>query len=169
MPRPNKYETHVKPYLKEVREMALQMTERQIAQTLRVGYTSFIEYKKRYPELVEALGQGRRQLVYELKGKLIEKAKGFYYTEVTEKQERAIDTETGEMLDDLIDTETGEKLDNLIVTERKINKRYAAPDVAAINLLLKNYDPHWYNDPKDYELKKKALELQKEKIEQNEW
>lgn len=157
MPRPNKYETHVKPYLKEVREMALQMTERQIAQTLRVGYTSFIEYKKRYPELVEALGQGRRQLVYELKGKLIEKAKGFYYTEVTEKQERAIDTETGEMLDDLI------------VTERKINKRYAAPDVAAINLLLKNYDPHWYNDPKDYELKKKALELQKEKIEQNEW
>lgn len=157
MPRPNKYETHVKPYLKEVREMALQMTERQIAQTLRVGYTSFIEYKKRYPELVEALGQGRRQLVYELKGKLIEKAKGFYYTEVTEKQERAIDTETGEMLDDLV------------VTERKINKRYAAPDVAAINLLLKNYDPHWYNDPKDYELKKKALELQKEKIEQNEW
>ena len=88
---------------------------------------------------------------------MIEKAKGFYYTEVTEKQERAIDTETGEMLNDLI------------VTERKINKRYAAPDVAAINLLLKNYDPHWYNDPKDYELKKKALELQKEKIEQNEW
>lgn len=157
MPRPNKYDTHVKPYLKEIKEMALQMTERQIAQTLRIGYTSFIEYKKKYPELVEALGQGRRQLVYELKGKLIEKAKGFYYTEVSEKQERAIDTETGELLDDLV------------VTERKVNKKYAHPDVAAINLLLKNYDPNWYNDPKEYQLKKKALELQEEKIEQNEW
>lgn len=157
MPRPNKYDTHVKPYLKEIKEMALQMTERQIAQTLRIGYTSFIEYKKKYPELVEALGQGRRQLVYELKGKLIEKAKGFYYTEESEKQERAIDTETGELLDDLV------------VTERKVNKKYAHPDVAAINLLLKNYDPNWYNDPKEYQLKKKALELQEEKIEQNEW
>jgi hypothetical protein len=44
------------------------------------------------------------------------------------------------------------------------------PDVAALNLLLKNYDKdHWSNDPQMLELRKKELELKEKQIESNEW
>ena len=125
--------------------MALTMTEKQIAKTLGVGYSTWCEYKIKYPELQENLKKGRESLVLELKSALIQKAKGFNYTE------KKIIKENG-----------------VVVREEEYTK-FALPDVAALNLLLKNYDEQWRNDPAEYELKKRAIEVQEKKLEQNEF
>ena len=84
-------------------------------------------------------------MVLELKSALIQKAKGFNYTE------KKIIKENG-----------------VVVREEEYTK-FALPDVAALNLLLKNYDEQWRNDPAEYELKKRAIEVQEKKLEQNEF
>ena len=51
-------------------------------------------------------------------------------------------------------------------TTTEITTKAALPDVAALNLCLKNYDPeNWANDPQALKLKEKELEL-KQKIAQ---
>ena len=150
--RPNKYKTHVEPYLEQIKDLALTMTEEQIAETLGVAYSSFRVYKQQYSALNDALQKGRKDLVAELKSVLIKKAKGFIYEEKTIIEE--INPETGEM--------------EIVRRETKI--KYAQPDVAAGNLLLKNYDKeNWANDPQALELRRKELELNERKLEANEW
>lgn len=150
MGRPSKYKSHVEPYLEDVSRMALDMTEKQIAESLGVGYRNFIDYKKQYPQLVQALKNGRKQLVRELKSTLIKKARGYNYDEVKVSEKRF-----------------GSQLE---VTARETYTRHAAPDVAAINLLLKNYDKeNWANDPQALELKRKELELKDKLIKANHW
>lgn len=80
--RPNKYISHVKPYLSDITEMALTMTEKQIAQALGVAYSSFKEYKKLYSDLADALKNGRNELVKDLRSTLIHKAQGYDWTEI---------------------------------------------------------------------------------------
>lgn len=143
--RPSNYEEKVATRFDDIRKMALTMTEKQIAKTLGVGYSTWCEYKIKYPELQENLKKGRESLVLELKSALIQKAKGFNYTE------KKIIKENG-----------------VVVREEEYIK-FALPDVAALNLLLKNYDEQWRNDPAEYELKKRAIEVQEKKLEQNEF
>lgn len=144
--RKSKYHTHVEPYLEKIAEWSRTMTEQQIAKKLGVSYRSFSDYKTQNPPLFQAIKNGRSDLVIELKSKLIEKAMGYEYTE----------TETT--------TEYGE------VTKVVEKKKKAAPDVAALNLLLKNYDKeNWANDPQTLELRKKELELRERQVEANEW
>lgn len=132
--------------------MALTMSEEQIAQTLGVGYSTFKRYKRDYKPLQDAVKRGRKVLVMELKNALIQKAKGFDYTETKEVKE--------------INPDTGK----LEITKTETVKKHTTPDVAAINLLLKNYDKeNWANDPQMLELRKKELELKEKSIEANEW
>lgn len=143
--RPSKYEEKVATRFDDIRKMALTMTEKQIAKTLGVGYSTWCEYKIVHPELQENLKKGRESLVLDLKSVLIQKAKGFSYTETKKIKENGV-----------------------VVREEEYTK-FALPDVAALNLLLKNYDETWRNDPAEYELKKRALEVQEKKLEQNEF
>ena len=144
--RPNKYETHVKPYLEDIKKWCQTMTEKQIARKLGIAYSSWCLYKNDYSELSETIKKGRQSLVVELKSTLIERAKGFQYTE------KKVIKEGGE------------------VVREEIYTKSSLPDVAALNLLLKNYDrENWANDPQTLELKKKELELRERQIENNEW
>lgn len=167
--RPNKYKTHVEPYLDKVKEMALVMNEEQIAKTLNVGTTAFYDYKKKYPELREALKKGRRELVYELRSTLIQRAKGYDYTEtktVTEKLKvpenmRAALISTGVKPEDI---------DNAKLIKTEVMKKHLHPDIAALNLALKNYDKeNWANDPQMLALREKELALRERQVENNEW
>lgn len=143
---PNKYHSHVEPYLEEISRMALNMTEAQIAKELGVAPSSFRTYKHKYPALVDALKKGRRQLVMELKSTLIQKAKGYNY------EERKKVYENGELV------------------REEVYTKAALPDTGSIHLLLKNLDPeNWAENPQELKLKQQQLELQKEKIEFNEW
>ena len=151
MGRPDKYYSNVEPYLDKISEMALTMTERQIAEKLGVGYTSWKEYKKKYPTLTDHLKSGRKELVIDLKSTLIKKAKGYTY------REKKIVKELNED-------------GKLIVVKEEIYEKQAQPDVAACNLLLKNYDKdNWANDPQALDLKRKELELKEKQIENNDW
>ena len=144
--RPNKYFTHVLPNLDKVEQMALTMSEKQIAQTLGVGMTAWKEYKKTYPTLNDALKKGRQNLVLELQSTLIRRAKGFNYEEKKTIKE-----------------------DGKIVRE-EIYQKASLPDVAAIHLLLKNFADNWRNDDKaTMDLKREKLELDKQKAEQDNW
>lgn len=152
MARPNNYDKKVKPYLSKIEQMALTMTEEQIAETLGVSYSTFRRYKGEYKQLQTALKVGRRDLVLELRSTLIKKARGFDYNETKSIKVRNI--ETGEMEE----------------IKREEYTKHAPPDVAAMNLLLKNYDKeNWANDPQALEIRKQEIELQKQKMEENSW
>ena len=143
--RPNKYETDVKPRLKEIETMATTMTDKEIAAVLGIGHSAWCSYKNQYEELSETLKRSRQTLISSLKQTLIEKAQGFMYSE-----KKTV-------------------IKDGVVTE-EIYDKYSPPDVAAINLLLKNYDKdNWANDPQALKLRQKELELQERKIEQGEW
>lgn len=147
MGRKNKYETHVKPHLAEIRKWYETMTEAEIASRLGVSSSSWENYKNAYPELREFLRQGKEQLVEELKSTLKKKALGFYYDEIKEKSEI---------------NESGE----LVVVERYKVTKYSAPDLGSIHLLLKNLDDNWHNDDvPTLKLKKEQLELSRQKAE----
>lgn len=144
--RPNKYHTHVQPRLAEIEVMCQNMTDKQIAEALGVAYSSFKEYKTKYPDLMATIKKGRQSLVTDLKSTLISKAKGFSY------EEKKTIIKAG------------------IVTQETIYTKYSPPDVAAINLLLKNYDKdNWANDPQALELRKKELELREKQVEATTW
>lgn len=152
MGRKNKYESHVKPYLKMIPTWYETMTEGQIAKKLGISVASFENYKIKYPELVDCLKQGKEILVDDLKDGLRKKARGFSYKEtkrtyVLARNELGIEEMVG-----VIRVEETEK--------------YAAPDTGAIHLLLKNLDETWRNDDKaTLDLKREKLELDKQKTE----
>lgn len=168
--RKSKYETHVKPNLQLIQEMARTMTEKQIAESLGVAYTgAWSLYKKQHPELAESLKRGRQNLVAELRSSLIKKAMGYEYTETKETIEHV--KWPDEIYAALIDAGfTPNQIASSRTVKIEIAHKKAAPDVAAINLALKNYDKeNWANDPQALELKKKELELRERQIENNEW
>lgn len=150
MGRKSKYESHVKPFLAQISEWILDYDEAIIAkEKLGIGVSTFENYKNKYPELREALKNGRLNLVSELKMSLRKKARGYYYEETKE----VIKDEDG------IITRTTEKY-----------KKYAHPDTGAIHLLLKNLDPEWRNDDKTtVDIKKQQLEISKQKAENDQW
>lgn len=168
--RQSKYETNIKPNLFLISEMARTMTEKQIADSFDVSYTgSWFEYKKEHPELVEALKKGRQNLVAELRSALIKKAVGYDYTETKETSEKI------ELPDEMYTALRNagfspQEIEAAKTIKTEVVHKKVPPDVAAINLALKNYDKeNWANDPQALELKKKELELREKQIENNNW
>lgn len=140
--RASNYEKLVQPKLKEIAVMNQTMSERQIAFELGVSLTSFNEYKALHEELRDALQRGRDELVRKVKESMVKSANGYYYTETDESEDG--------------------------VTNKR--KRWAKPDVVAQHLLLKNYDPEWHNDDHEtMELKKKQVEIAKQKADDLTW
>lgn len=169
MARPNQYEKKVKPYLSKISEMALTMSEEQIAETLGISLSSWKRYKAQYEPLRTVLKRGRKDLVLELRGALIKKAKGFEYTETKEVRQKV--NWPDELYALMIDAGfTEEQLDQAETVRTEITRKYASPDVAAANLLLKNYDKeNWANDPQMLDIRKKELKLQEKKVELSEY
>lgn len=147
----SKYDTHVLPRLKEIEEMSRDYTNQDIAKMCGVAAQTFSGYVTKYKELDEALKRGRTELVKELRSAMIKKAIGFNYTEkkiIKKKNDEGV----------------------LEVVTEEIYEKYAQSDVAALNLLLKNYDPkNWANDPQALEIRKKELKLAEKKAENANW
>ena len=147
--RPDKYDTHVKPFFREIEIWLQDQTEKQVAQRLGLAYSSWNLYKTQHEEFSELIKKAKQNLAAELKSILIKKAKGYTYTEskIVVKDERGQKSKTSETY-----------------------IKYAQPDTGAIHLLLKNIDPEWHNDDKaTLDLKKEQLELAKKKQEADEW
>ncbi len=147
--RKDKYFSHIEPNLKKIPKMYESMTEAQIAKKLGVSTASWERYKNEHPELMAALKYSKENLVEELKSALKQRALGYEYIE-TVKQ---------------VHEEDGKKTKDI----KEVKKKCHA-DVGAIHLLLKNLDDDWRNDDKQtMEIKRKQVELQERKVEQDEW
>ena len=80
--RKSKYHTHVQPRLKEIKEWAEKgLTEAEMQKFLNVSHESFNNYKHDYPELVEALNNGKAFADDLVEQALYKNALGYYYTE----------------------------------------------------------------------------------------
>lgn len=167
--RPDKYKKFVEPYLSKIEEMALTMSEEDIAKTLGISYSTFRRYKSDHEQLKAALQKGRKDLVFELKSALIQKARGFRYTEKKEIYSTlSVNDDLYERL--LEDGYSPEELKGIRWLRTEVTEKYSAPDVAAANLLLKNYDrDNWANDPQMLRLREKEIELRERQIENSEW
>lgn len=162
--RKNKYETHIVPFFSQILEwLSNGATERQIAEKLGIAYSTFNDYKVKYPELTEILEKGRRNLVADLRGALVKKAMGFDYTETkVVKEHIEMPHELREAL--LSSGFTHEQIEQANLIRTEVMNKHATPDVAALNLALKNYDKDdWSNDWQNYELRKRELELKEKK------
>lgn len=167
--KPRKYDDYVKPYLPLISEWCRTMTEQQIAEKLGIAYSTFNQYKVDYPEVKEAIKKGKQNLVAELKSSLIKKAKGYEYTETKETTERV--KWPDELYTMMLDAGfTPQQIGQARLVKTEVSHKKTAPDVAAINLALKNYDKEdWANDPQMLEIRKKELELREKQIENSEW
>lgn len=149
MGRPSKYETEVKPHLKEI-ENAVRSgaTDQEIANAFGISVSSIYEYKKKHKEFSAAFVRGRARVVFEIKAALLKKALGFEY----EEEKRVGRKDKG-----------GE---NIILVEKY--RRYSAPSETAAAMLLRNYDENWRdNDKASAEIKKQETELRKAIAEAN--
>ena len=148
--RKSAYETVIKPHFDDILKwLRSGATEEQISKNLGISQQTFYKYKQEYTEFLELLKKGRENLVEQLRGALIKKALGFEYTE----RKRITKYEDG----------------NEIVQTEEYTKQ-ALPDVAAANLLLKNYDKdNWANDPQQLKLKKDELELKQKLAQKDIW
>lgn len=149
--RKSAYETRIKPRFNEISEwLANGATEKQIAYNLGIAGSTFEKYKAEKTEFSELIKNGRKNLVYQLRGALVKKALGFDYEET--KKTRKIEPDGG-----------------ITVSVETYHKK-ALPDVAALNLCLKNYDSeNWANDPQVLEIKKQELELRREIADRDSW
>lgn len=150
--RKDAYETKIKPRFDEIRSWLINgASDDNIIHNLGIAKCTYYKYLSEKTEFTDLIKNGRIAIVAELRSALIKKAKGFDYTET-----KIIERE---------DPDTGEK----VKTVETYNKK-ALPDVAAINLALKNYDPdNWSNDPQGDKIKREELELKKQKLEKDDW
>lgn len=117
-----------------------------IAKRLGITRQTLWKYTNDNADIFNAIKRGREDLTIELRSALIKKAMGYEY------EERKYYTD-----------ESGKKR-----MEKTV--KYSHPDVAAINLALKNYDrDNWSNDPQMQRIREEELELKRKQIEQNLW
>jgi hypothetical protein len=148
--RKNRYQTHVQPHLEDISDWIQTYNEDQIAAMLGISMRSFQNYKNDYPELRDALKNGRMDLAVKLKKTLKQKALGYNY-----KEKKTT-------------TRKDSKGNTVKVTEEF--ERYAQPDLGSIHLLLKNIDPNWHNDDQEtIRQKRKQLEQTDRRIDNQEW
>lgn len=149
--------------------MAWHLTEKDIAKELEIGYTTFRKYKAQHQALRDALKKGRRKLVTDLRSALIQKAEGFHYKE-TKTRCRSISIDDPLLTKLRNDGYDIEELKALQEVDTEVYTRYSPPDVAALNLALKNYDKdNWANDPQMLQVRKEELKLRERQIDNAEW
>lgn len=144
------YSTHVEPYLKDIREWYKTMTLGQIAQKLGVHRCTLHKYKGMYPELEEALTDGRNALIEDLRCAIKKRALGYDVEETSTKE-----------------TFSDEKGYTKIVTT---TMRHIPADLGSAHLLLKNLDPDWHDaDAVTIRQRERELKIKQQKADSAEW
>lgn len=103
------------------------LTDEQIAHNMGIRRATLYVWKKKYPYISDALKRGKEVVDVEVENALLKRALGYDYNEITEIRE------------------------NGVVTQRKIVKKYMAPDVTAQIFWVKNRKPDIWRDLKKIE------------------
>lgn len=148
--RKSVYDTKIKPRFDDILKWLHNgATEEQIYKNLGISKNTFYRCKNEKREFCDLLKKGQESLVEQLRGALIKKALGFEYKE----SKRITKYEDG----------------NEIIQTEEYTKQ-SLPDVAAANLLLKNYDKeNWSNDPRSDDIKREELEIKKKLFDKENW
>lgn len=152
--RKERYETNVKPLLNEINAAIMRgCTEEQIANELSISISTLNNYKKKYPELREALTKNKGAVALQrLVNAGIEAACGKWVDETT----------TTVALDE----------DNRPTKKQQVTThRYVAPSPALHLFYVKLYgkDEGFVSDPLELELKKAKLEFEKQAQSVKDW
>ncbi len=107
-------------------------TEKEICKKLNVGHSAFGEWKNKYPELMDALKQGKKKPDDEVENSLFKRATGYEYEEVT----TSVQSKGGEQY-----------------TEVKKVKKSIPPDTLACIYWLKNRRPDKWKDKQEIDHK----------------
>lgn len=59
------------------------LIDSQIAKNMNISYTTFKDYKNRYPTILAALKKGKEIIDYEVENALLKRALGYSYKEIT--------------------------------------------------------------------------------------
>lgn len=148
--RKNLYSTHIQPYLSYIdTQLNNGASEKQIADTLGIAYSTWNKYKVEFQELNDLCSKPRAKLVDNLRSALVKKALGFSYEE--KKVYKKKDGEGREY------------------TYTEITTKQSLPDTTAIFGALNLYDEDYVKDKKAHELKKEELELKKLLADKDNW
>lgn len=130
-PNTGLYGCLIKPYLSEIEELISKgYTEASIADQCGVSEQTFINYKRKYPELLSAILRGRRKVDSLVTSALLQRALGFYKEE-TKVTSKGVETVT----------------------------RYYPPDIKAIQMIKRNYQTSDWKEMSDEERDFKEREL----------
>ncbi len=149
MARPSKYESHIKPYLDDIKDAIERgVEENQIAKQLGVSVSSWCEYKNRYSEFAELFKKKDvSEILRRLDGALMKIATGYEYTEKKQYIKNEKD---------------GEK-----VTYTEITTKHQPPNPTAIFGAYNRFDPNYVKDKAYYDLKQQELEIKRMNAEAN--
>ena len=147
------YDTRVKPYLSQIKEMAANgVTINQIAKQLKISNRSLLTYIDEEEDLREAIYSGREFAVKEIENAMYKSAIG-----------ETVTLKKGMKVKKVI-YEKGKKKGEVETVEPYEEQIYVKPDTTAGIFLLKNWAKDKYaSDPQLLELKKREQEL-KEKM-----
>lgn len=104
------------------------LTDEQLAAKCGITASTLYDWKKRFPEISEALKRGKEPVDVEVENALLKRALGYEYDEIT--RERAFDPETGEAR----------------MVETKRVTKHVPPDTTAQIFWLKNRRPDLWRD-----------------------
>lgn len=149
MARPSKYDSHIKPYLKEIKE-ALErgVEENQIAKQLGVSVSSWCDYKNKFSEFAEVFKKKDVSKILEkLDGALMKIATGYEYQEKKQYIRKDADGESA--------------------TYTEITTKHQPPNPTAIFGAYNRFDPNYVKDKAYYDLKQQELEIKRMSAEAN--
>ncbi|MED4135732.1 helix-turn-helix domain-containing protein [Priestia megaterium] len=109
------------------------LTEEQIAHNVGVSRSTLNDWKKKYPDISDALKKGKEVVDLQVENALLKRALGYEYEEVTQESQW---------------NEKSNKYE-LVVTKRV--KKRQAPDTTAQIFWLKNRRPDKWRDKQDVE------------------
>lgn len=162
MARKDKYSTVIKPNFPKI-EQLLQSgaTERQVAKTIGIAYSTWNKYKAEQGEFSELILKSREKPVDDLINRTFKSAMGF-----THKIKRQ-----AKVKDIVYNPETGKKLretEKMVPYEEEI---YIPPNFQAAKFLIMNWgkDLGYCSEPQMMDLKKAEFEHKKEMDKENNW
>lgn len=145
--RPNAWIERIEPRRDEIIEWARAgATNREIAEALGVGYSTFMDHVSRQKDFSDSLSQARLSGVPAVKQALFKRALGFEYEEVKTSVRKDEDGETKQFIEKV--------------------RKYYPPDVGAIQTFLRNNTEDFRDrDKETYDFRKLELELRKLQVE----
>lgn len=149
--RKSAYDTAIAPNIDKITDLIGKgWTVQEVCDEIGITRAAWYRHTADKPELRDAIKKARKPLVSEIKAAMVQRAKGFQYTET--KKIYSIDS-NGKMvlsrIEETVKTQPG--------------------DIAAQHLLLKNWDEDWHDDPQLYELKKREQESREKHREASDW